>query len=106
MDKPKKIKPMTQSQIKYADYELEKILREKTKLIFNNIPEVSWEENDRWKEKHPTPIERRRRVVEKKISPFEKRIKSIMFSAKMGIITAEEMNKIVEILHCELKEVI
>ena len=105
MDKPKKIKPMTQSQIKYAEYELGRIRRDKRSVVSQSIPDVSYEENEAWKEKHPSPSMKRQRLVEKKMAPLEKKIDGIIFSAKMGIITAEEMNKIVEILHCELKEV-
>lgn len=88
-------KECTMRQVNAATELLDKRLGElRTQFLKQN--EVDWEENRRWHEKNLSPRERRDRKLHRFLGAKKKKIEALIFKARMGFITPDQLSSEVE----------
>ena len=66
-------------------------LIEKSEQWAESHPGCSWEADQAWRAKHPSPMERHGRARTKAMAPLKAKRDAILFDARMGKISADEL---------------
>jgi len=80
-------------QVRAAEDRVKKIIRDKTVQYREKDPKVPWEVDVEWKKKHPCPGDRQRARENKVIGSIQAEADEILHNARMGFLTAEELDK-------------
>ena len=81
----------TMRQINAVKEELDRKLKAMREAWNHNNPRPSWKIEEDWERKHRSPRQMHGDAEQKAMKAFEAKREAILFDAKMGKITAEEL---------------